>query len=275
MSAVDFVQRGASGHGGASPGVKQGLLEVSTTQKGNIGAVMRFEDGDAYRYAYFKSAVSQGKLAGIDLTSQLILTSDAPFVNSAATATDYAAASTTIYLKHSNITTAHSDGVLQGGKLMITDESSEGYRYRIKENDWTTSTSIMKFELYDGLVELVDSEDSALVVGSKYYNCEIYDASAPNMVVGVTVVDMAASEYGWIQTWGDACVLTDGAGVAGTIATGSDGVDGAVQPMGGGALINTETHAQTYEVITEPIVGYYITAQPTTEYAAVDLKLAP
>jgi len=270
---VDYVTNGSTGEGGASPGVRQGLLEVSTTQKGPIGSVMRFADGEVYRYAYFSGAVPQGKLAAVDATSQVILTSNACFVNAAGTAADYVAGTETVYLKNSNITTANSNGVLEGGKLYITDESSEGYRYKIKGNTFTASTSVLKLELYDPLVELIDSEDSAAVIGSKYMQLAIYNAGTDDIIAGVTVVDVAAGEYAWIQTWGEGCCLTDGAGVAGTICSGSDGVDGAVQPLGGADLVASEE--SLLELRKEPIVGYYMTAVPTTEYCPIQIQLAP
>lgn len=270
---TEFVNNAASGVWGTSTGIKQGLLETSTTQQGPIGAVMRFADGEAYRYAYFSGAVPQGKLAAIDATSMVVLTSNACFVNAAGTAADYVAAAETVYLKNSNITTAHSDNILAGGKLYVTDESSEGYRYKIRGNTFTVSTSVLKLELYDGLVELIDSEDSAAVIGCKYNNCVIYNAGTDDIISGVTVVDMAAGEYGWIQTWGDGCCLTDGAGVAGTICSGSDGVDGAVQPLGGADLVASEE--SLLQLRTEPVVGYYLTAVPTTEYAPINIQLAP
>jgi len=77
-----------------------------------------------------------------------------------------------------------------------------------------------------------------------------------------------------VQTWGPATALADenaGTIQAGAIAQGSDGVNGAVQPFGGGATNSEDDHLYT----NQPIVGFFMTAAVDTEYVATYLQIAP
>ena len=261
---------GTVGLGGAigSGGVAQGIYEVSTTQKGRIGSRLEFDDGRVFRYGYFSGAIPQGKVAAADATQMTVLYSTACWDNSAGVASDQPAGATTVYLENSNITVAAvgSTNVLQGGFLSVATGPSGGYTYKIRNSSFIVATSVLKLDLKDPLVEAINSEDGAAIIGSPYGDMVIYNAATDDVIAGVTVVDMAAGEYGWVQTWGECTCLTDGAGVAGTIITGSDGVDGAIQPMGGGGHSSDTAH-----LIPEPILGYYETACVTAKFAPIYL----
>jgi len=253
---------------------RQGLHDASSTQNYPLGYRLAFEDGRVFRYAHFKSACSQGKLSAADTTSQVVKTMNACFKTAAAAAWDAIPAGTeTLYLKNSNITTAHSDDCLAGGFMHVTDESSEGYTYKIRSTDFTVATSLLRVDLYDPIKEVIDSEDSAAITGCRFKNVAIYNALTDDILAGVTMADMTATLcYGWVQTWGEGTCLLDGTATLGGIVTGSDGVDGAIQPMGGGVKNSEE---QVTELIPEPVVGYFMQVVPTTEYCPIYLMLAP
>jgi hypothetical protein len=85
---------------------------------------------------------------------------------------------------------------------------------------------------------------------------------------------MTASYYGWVQTWGPATVLADesaGTVARGTIATLSDGVSGAAQPIGGGVVQSVS--ANGFE--TEPILGYFLDAATDANYTPIYLQINP
>lgn len=253
---------------------RQGLYDASATQNYPLGYRLAFEDGRVFRYAHFKGAVSQGKLAAADATYS-VLTMNGCFCNKASVYSDVSAGVETVYLRNSNVTRTHSEDILAGGFLHITDESSEGYTYKIKSNKFHPDgggVSVMRIDLYDPIKEAIDSEDSCAITACRFKNVAIYNAGTDDVLAGVTMADMSAGYYGWVQTWGEATVLLDGTATLGGIVTGSDGTDGAVQPMGGGVKNSEE---QVTELIPEPVVGYFMQVVPTTEYCPIYLMLAP
>jgi len=271
---VDHV---SNGHvNSPSDGVAQGLYETSTTAKGPLGAKREMPDGRVFRYAYCVTAVGAGQLAALDQSVAVQTSFDAAFTNSAGTATDYTSGATTLYVKTSDITSADAADVFAGGYLHITDEGGEGYTYRLRGNGVgsDTATNVMRLDLYDPTQTALDSEDSVSISGSMFNNLAIYNNGTDDVVVGVPLVDIGATSYGWVQTWGPATALADenaGTIQAGAIAQGSDGVNGAVQPFGGGATNSEDDHLYT----NQPIVGFFMTAAVDTEYVATYLQIAP
>lgn len=273
---TNWGANGFVGIGGGTSGVRQGLYEVSTTEKGPIGSVLVGNDGSEYVYSYFAGACGPGKLAAMDASVAIQTSFDAAFVDSAGSAKDtYAVGDTLIYVKTSDITSDDVENVWAGGYLMITDAGGEGVKYRIRSHEAgsATTTNVMGLELYDGLNVALASEASACIIGHPYNNLTIANNGTDDIVRGVTLVDVAAGEYAWVQTKGTALVLADesaGTIAAGTIAQLSDGVNGAAQPFGGGATNSEDDHSYS----TEPVVGTFLTAAVDTEYVAIDLQIA-
>jgi len=259
-----------------SDGVRQGLYATSTVQNGSLGAKREMADGRVFRYGYAVSAVGAGQLAALDASVAVQTSFNAAFTNSAGTAADYTSGQTTLYVKTGDITTADAADVFAGGYLHITDEGGEGYTYRLRGNGVgsATATNVMRLDLYDPTQTALDSEDSVSITGSMYNNLAIYNNGTDDVTVGVPLVDVPATSYAWFQTWGPATVLADesaGTIAAGTIAQGSDGVNGAAQPFGGGATNSEDDHSYA----TEPIIGFFMTAAVDTEYVATMLQIAP
>jgi hypothetical protein len=256
-------------------GGKQGIYDVSTTQNFPLGYRIAFDDGRVYRYAHFVSAVGPGKVVAQDFSVSGFASIDAKFTNSAGTGADQAAGATTIYLKDTDtFSTADAEDVYAGGYFITTDDQGEGHSLRIKSNTQGTAAGLMRLDLYDGLPVAVNSESSGGVVGNMYRNLAIANNGTDDVVSGVTVVDMAAGEYGWVQTWGVGAVLADvsaGTLAAGTIAQLSDGVNGAAQPFGGGAVNSEDDHSYA----PEPILGYFITAITNAEHGPIFLQVSP
>ncbi len=257
-------------------GGKQGIYEVSTNQNYPLGYRLQFDDGRVYRYAHFVSAVGPGKVVAQDFSVSGFASIDGKFTNSAGAAKDdYGTDDNIIYLTDTDtFGTADAADVYAGGYFITTDAAGEGHSVRVKSNDQGSAAGLMKLELYDNLPAALDSESSCAVVGNMYRNLAIANNGTDDVVSGVTVVDMAAGEYGWVQTWGVAAVLADasaGTLAAGTIAQLSDGVNGAAQPFGGGAVNSEDDHSYA----PEPILGYFVTAIANGEHGPIFLQVAP
>lgn len=255
---------------GPSDGVGQGIYDVSTIQKGRVGARRVMSDGRVFRYCYFGEACAAGKLAALDITSQRVATTAATAVSASdGTAADYAAGALgPLYLQDTDkFTGAHSDGVFDGGFVIHVDL---GAMVKIRRSDYTGSNSVMSLDLYDPLPVAFDSEDTVQVVSSDFYGLTIAKASSDNYVVGVPLVTVAAGEYAWVQRTGTAPGYADGTIAAGMLLTLSDGVNGAVQEIGGDQLYASEvlivTDFDFQELTTEPIIGNAITAGANTKF---------
>ena len=257
----------------AIDGVKgQGIYDVSSTAKGPVGAMRELSDGRKFRYCYFMAACGAGKLAALDVTSQVVATTAATaLVDSGGTAADYASGALgPVYLLDTDkFTSAHSDGVFDGGYL---SHAIVGGMVKIAASDYTASTSVLKLDLYDPLPVAFDSEDTVQVIGSDFYNLTIA-TTTDIAVVGIPLVNVAAGEYAWVQRSGIAPALCDGTIASGTLLTLSDGISGAVQELGGGIVyaseIVTTSDLALTALTTEPYVGNAVSTGANAAYFTI------
>ena len=265
----------------SNDGVAQGLYEESATQMGPLGARRALNDGRVFRYAEFTgTAVAAGVLVAMDETSQLVDETAATGVrNSAGSAADIASSDTVTrlyFLDTDKFTAANSDDVFAGGYLHILNSDTGGYTYRIKSNSYAAATSVMTVDLYDSIIEDISSESEVAVTGNMYQNVAIANNATDDAICGITVRNMTASYYGWVQTWGPATVLADesaGTISGGTIATLSDAVNGAAQPIGG-ASFNSEDDI-ALSLATEPFCGYFLGPATDGNYIPIFLQINP
>ena len=147
-----------------------------------------------------------------------------------------------------------------GGYLHTTDDTGEGYTYRIRGNTATgdPASGNIRLELYDKLQVAIDATTDFAITGCLYANLEAATAATDYAIAGVSVSTMSAGEYGWVQVAGVATILADGTIAVGDNLTLSDGVAGAFQ------LKDAET---------EPKVGYALFAPDNTGHGGVKLQL--
>lgn len=288
--AQTFIGRSVRSYqktGPGQPGPKLGIYEQEATQTSSVGTRIVFDDGRVFKYAHWVSAVTVGKLCSQDFSVTGTVSIDGKFTDSAGSAKDdYDTNDNVIYLKDTdNFSIADEANVYAGGYLSITDAAGEGYQYRIMENSAGSTNSVtglIKLTLYDSLAAALDSETSCALIGSMYANLAVNTApGTDNVTAGITARSMTAAYYGWLQTWGVATVLADetaGTIAAGSIATTSDGVSGAAQPLSGGytqaseALITSDFDFTP--IVTEPIIGFFLNTAVDTEYTQIYLQLS-
>jgi len=276
---TNFGANGLTGPGGGTSGVRQGLYSVSTIENGPIGAqLFDTSDGSEYVYAYFAGACGPGKVCAIDASVSVQTSFDAAFVDSAGAAKDdYAVGDTLIYLQSSDITSDDLVNTFAGGLLVVTDAGGEGHKYKIRSHKagGTTETNTIGLELHaPGLALAIASEASASIIGHPYNHLTIANNGTDDLVRGVTLVDVAAGEYAWIQKKGPGVVLADetvGTIAAGTIGVLSDGVNGAAEPLNI-AAINSEDDTALLN-FAEPLIGIFQTVAVDTEYVNIMLNI--
>lgn len=238
----------------APSSIDQGIYEESATQKAALGTRLALPDGRVFRYAYNAgTAINRGLLVGPDVSAVCQAETDNSIVAAGVGAT-------TVDITIASVTANQ----FQGGYLHITDDTGEGYTYRIKSNDATggaAGSGKVRFTLYDGLVAALDTTSDFAITGCLYNNTVIFDAAGGTdlIVSGVTPITVTANYYYWLQTAGVCTVLANGAMTAGETVTASDDVDGAVQLQ---------------DAFTEPVVGHALFEPDDTGHVGVFLKLA-
>lgn len=242
---------------GRMGGVNQGLYEQSSVQNFPIGYKRVFDDGREYRYGYFAAAVNRGVLVGPDRSSNCVVEIDNK-------ATAAAIGATSVILTDAGTLSAVTADQFAGGYLHTTDDTGEGYQYRIKSNTAASSNAVT-FTLYDPLVIAIDTTTDVAITGCQFDEL-IIASTTDTLVTGVSVINMTANYYGWVQVAGIATVLSDGVIPDGAPVTLSDGVNGAVQQLGGGP-------AAVGDLITEQFVGTACFASDDTGHVGVKLCL--
>jgi hypothetical protein len=217
---VDIVNSGTIQ--APSSGVSQGLTEESSTQQGAIGALRETHDGRRFRYGYFAAACNRAVLVSPDYATSSLAETATPIVATAEvgdTAFQITLASKTA-------------GQFAGAYLHMTDHAGEGYQYRIVSSSATGATTSGKVDLViedPGIIVEATTATDIAISGYPYHHLKISDWSEGHIASGVTVRDMTAEYYGWVQTSGIATVLADGVITKGSPCSLSDGVDGAVE----------------------------------------------
>jgi len=242
-------------------GTNQGLYAQSETAKHNLGEKLELADGRCFRYCYFDAAVTVGKMVAPDMS-----TAAAVEISDGVIATGTAGSSVvTITGSGSSGPPADFQGVsanqYSGSYLHITDGAGEGFTYRIKSNGAASSDAV-EFTLYDPIVTALATGASDFAISPGLFkNVHVTDATQGAVVdyipVGVTVRDVTAEYYAWVQTKGAGTVLADGGITLANRLTLSDGTNGAVQ------LKDAETEVE---------IGYALATVATTEYAPVMLN---
>lgn len=219
---------------------------VDSSPRYHVGFKVEEADGSVYRYAHFGAAVNRGILVAQDISESSVDDADNVIVApaSAVTTTDGTVGSRFVEITLASV----SAGDYAGGKLVITDDTGEGYTYDIKGNTATgdPASGNIRVELYQPIQVAVDATSDFAISANPYHNLEGATAATDFIVSGVACSTMAADEWGWVQTKGSVGILQDGTIAAGDQVSLSDGVTGAVQVLGGGGTAAADILAEMY-----------------------------
>lgn len=148
-----------------------------------------------------------------------------------------------------------------GGTLAIDTTPGQGYTYLITSHPAALGNATCVFTIEQpGFIVATDTNSRVTLVPNPYSAVVVTPATTlTGAPVGVATYIIAASEYGWIQTWGPCSVLIDGAIATGACVTAPSSVIGAVLADPANAAVS--------------IVGRMLVAGATTEYNQVFLTL--
>jgi len=146
-----------------------------------------------------------------------------------------------------------------GGYLYINDGAGEGQMLRIRSNpahDHSSDPSIV-ITTYDDLATALTASSSTRItlIADPLNALIVQAATTTGATMGVTVVDMAASHFGWMAVSGPQTVLTSGTLVVGNHAVPL-GAAGAVGPAAGDVI---------------QVVGTVMIVNVTTDYSLINL----
>jgi hypothetical protein len=185
------------------------LNESGTRAKRALGFKVEDAQGKIYRWAHFGANTNRGLIVSNDLSESSVVDTDNAVI---APASCVNAGDCTVGSRFVEMTLAGATaGQFAGGQFGVTDDTGEGYTYDIVGNTATDdpATGKIRIELARPLAVALDATSDVCIMGSPYANLEAATTTDIN-VVGVAMATMAAGDYGWIMTKGQAVILDQG-----------------------------------------------------------------
>lgn len=183
----------------------QGIHEVSSVKKEQIGILRILQDGRAFRYAKAgSSALSAGKLTVAAAVAAAVTNKACP-----------AASVGTKQLTLTIGTATYAENFFAGGYLQINDEDGEGYQYLIESSTAVSNGTSIVVTLAEGIKKALTTSSKFTLVHSPWIGTE-HSATQARIPAGIPPVDVPANYYYWSQVAGVGIGL-----IAGTPAVGS------------------------------------------------------
>ena len=245
----------ATGYGPADFIVGKGGSQYGTVDPFTSGLTQLFPLGS--RLLYGNTVYAYGRLAASAVTAGKCVTHAASIAHhfDLTPTAGVAAGETAI-----SVETAGTDITLNqyaNGYLYVNDAAGEGQMLRIKSNpahDHSADPSIV-ITCYDDLATAITTSSRITLIPDPRSAQIVQAATTTGATLGVTVVDMAASAYGWFAVSGPQAVLTSGTLVVGNHAVPL-GASGAVGPAAGDVI---------------QVIGTVMIVNVTTDYSLINL----
>ena len=182
-----------------APGAQ--FTSTASREGHELGGVMVFADGRRYRYG----RATAREIATARLCQQTLNSAewDELVVPTARAAGDRRVTIT-------NGTAVITVDLFAEGYLNVENDAGEGYAYKISSNGAAGNAGTLTVDLAEALQVAWTTSTTVNVFAHPYGRVIVAPTTVTAMLVGVTCRIIPASNYGWWQTWGPACVLTDG-----------------------------------------------------------------
>lgn len=210
-------------------------FETSTTSTHNLGESLRTADRRTFRYGRNgASGVTKGKLSQ----------APAPKTNHHNVAVAVPAASGDQQVTVTLGNTAAVANEYAEGYFALNDNGGEGQVYKVSGHPAASGLATLLITLFDVVATALTTSSEGTLVHNPY-NLAVEAAASTRRPAGVPLIDLAASAYGWYQTFGVAAVLCDTTTTLGAKQKASGSVAGAVTDMtdilGSGAEVEVGT----------------------------------
>jgi hypothetical protein len=226
----------------------QGLLEESTIQQANLGAIAFDSQGRKYRYC---------KAGATALVPGKLQQSPAEVANHTNEAVAAAAAVGATQVTITLGATAATANQYAEGLLVINDAAGEGETYRIKSHPAADASAALVVTLDDSIRTALTTSSEATLVANKYNGVIVHPTTSSGVPVGVAILDITAGSYGWVQDGGEVSCLNDSGTAIGLGVAPSTNTAGAVMTV----------------AATTNQVGSAVVAGVSTEYNPINLTL--
>lgn len=245
----------------------------SATQQHPLGTRGRTQDGCMYVYA---RAGASDLVAGNVIQSAAIIAGHltlAPHTTTGGTTPG----STSIAV---TCVSAVSTGFYNDGYAIVASGSGQGTRYLIANCPVVSTGATGVFTLYgeDAIPTITNmtiaTSSKISLVPNPYMNViQAPATTASNGIAGVCTYPITATQFGWLQTWGLAAVLSNDTAAAGApvvgVATTAGRVEGIVSATSGAT-------ATFFGNLTKgPVIGFMVAAGVQGEVRPVFLTIAP
>jgi len=237
--------------------------DTGTTQLLALGSRMVLPDGRAFRYAENAGTALHAGVVVQAATATAADDVDVPLAVQASVGDK----TITVTAAGTIAKDKYADGF-----IFINDGTGEGTIYKIASNAAGTNGNTMVVTLYDGDAVKVatDSTVANTLCGfalNTYKDVIISPTTVTNVAIGVSTTSVTADYYCWLQTWGEAAVLVNAAGVIGQHVR----VGGATTAGGTEDMDFDDTNEN------EQLVGVQMNIAPTAaaDYGMVFLQIAP
>ena len=164
--------------------------------------------------------------------------------------------------------TAATANEYAGGYLVLSDATGEGTTYVIKSHPAADASASLELTLEEPLIEALTTSSEACLVHNRFNAVVEGTVQAGGIVAGVPLVDVTATYYCWLQTFGVAAVLADESGTVNRAVTVGSSVSGAVEERDD--MLDATDGSR---FLLEPTVGYQIVAMVDGEYRPIFLTL--
>jgi hypothetical protein len=223
-----------------------------------VGALGTTQDGRWYRFCQNGATAL---VAGSIYTGPVLV---AAHVNNTATATAIGATTVTF----TQGATAITRNYFKGGTMTIDVTPGGGYTYGIDAHDAVGSATAYAWPLAPGeAIQVALTTTSRIsLVSNPYRNLVIAPTTTlAAAVAGVAISLVAAKGFGWLQTKGNAAVLTDG-----TVIIGNSVYSPSTNTAG--ACVAEGSAEATHNIQKE--IGSVLRAAASTAFSTVNLDLA-
>lgn len=249
------------------------LYRLDAKPKYALGFRVARQDGNVYRYAHFGAATNRGLVVSQDVSETSIADTDNGIVASASAlnTNDGKIGQRFIEITMSGVTLNQ----FQGGYFVTTDDTGEGYTYRIKGNTASgyNGSTAYRLELFEPLQVAVDNTTDYAITGCLWNDVEAATNATDNIPCGVsTATTTSALPYSFVQTWGVCGVLQDAdVPTIGDSVIASTKVAGAVGLYFGGTAGTTLLGPVT--LLQDHVIGYCLDAGDSTGHSTIMLEL--
>lgn len=246
-------------------GLAQNMFESSSTQKHPSGTRGVMSDGRVFRYV---------KAGAVDLIPGTIIQSPAPIAGHQSLTLN---TTSQLGIGGSGLTMTCASSVAANfyaeGYAIISTSTGAGFQYQLDNHAAVSTGANGIFPFYafvdnNVLITAIATTSLVTLVPNKYVGVVIVPATtATGLIVGVATYVITTLQWGWIQTWGQAAVLSNDASAMG------QWLNGIAATCGRSAFMSSP--AVTACAIVGQFIGHIYQTGVAGQWVATDLRISP